>query len=321
MSVPVLSVAEMRAWEQATWSAGVREADVIASVGLHLAAVIRAATLETDRVLVLAGRGNNGADARAAVRHLAPRVVQTLEVRDPAAELPGLRAAMLPPPALVVDGLFGIGLNRPLDAGWIGFIETLNRAAVRVLSVDVPSGLNADTGDPWGAVVHAAQTVAVGAPKRGLLEPAAWAPVGTLSVMRDVGLEGAPASAGERTWVLPEDFAGWPPPRNTSANKGELGRLVVLAGSVGYSGAAILATRAASRARPGLLAALVPESIHAVVSGAVPSAMVHPFRPGHAVLDRATAVLAGPGLAAPDLPAALRNEVLRLWREFPGVMV
>lgn len=325
MSVPVLTVAEMRAWERSTGSAGVTEADIIASVGLQLAAAIRNATRETDRVLVLAGRGNNGADARAAAPHLGPRRVHLLEVRDPVADLPRLREALNPLPALVVDGLFGIGLGRPLDAGWIGFIEVLNQAAVRVLSVDVPSGLNADTGASWGVVVHATSTLTVGAPKRGLLQPAAWGPVGTLAVLREVGLVGEPAALDDRVWVLPGDFDGCPPPRGLHVNKGDLGRLVVVAGSVGYAGAAILATRAASRARPGLLAALVPESIHAVVSGAVPSAMVHPLsRPlavPDPVLDRATAVLAGPGLAAPDLPEAVREGVLRLWREFPGVMV
>jgi len=321
MSVSVVSVAEMRAWEQASWGAGVREADVIAAVGLHLAAPIRALTLETNRVLVLAGRGNNGADARAAAAHLGSRLVAILEIRDPVADLPKLQAALLPRPALVVDGLFGIGLNRPLDGGWIRFIEALNQAALRVLAVDVPSGLNADTGSNWGAVVRAVQTATVGAPKRGLLEPAAWSSAGSLTVLREVGLTGAPSSQEDRVWVLPEDFDGWPPVRGISVNKGDLGRLVLIAGSVGYAGAGILATRAASRARPGLLAALVPEAVHGVVSGAVPSAMVHPFQPRHPVLDRATAVLAGPGLAAPDLPPAVRSEVLRLWREFPGTMV
>ncbi|MCW5558737.1 MAG: NAD(P)H-hydrate dehydratase [Verrucomicrobiae bacterium] len=321
MSVPVLAVAEMRAWEQASWAAGVRESDVIASVGLQLAAAIRAATSETDRVLVLVGRGNNGADARAAAAHLGSRVADVLEVRDPAADLPKLSAALLPKPALVVDGLFGIGLNRPLDPAWVQFIETLNQSRLRVLSVDVPSGLDADTGEHWGAAVHAWKTATVGAPKRGLLEPAAWTPVGTLEVLREVGLAGKPVAADERDWVLAEDFESWPPPRGISSNKGDLGRLVVIAGSVGYAGAAILSARSASRARPGLLAALVPETVHGVVSGAVPSAMVHSFEPYHSLWDRAAAVLAGPGLAAPDLPAELRAEVLRLWREFPGAMV
>jgi len=321
MSVPVLSVAEMRAWEQATWAAGVRESDVIASVGLQLAAAIRAATSETDRVLVLAGLGNNGADARAAVAHLGSRLVEEIEVHDPIADLPKLRVSLSPRPALVVDGLFGIGLNRPLNEGWVGFIETLNQARVRVLSVDMPSGLNADTGGHWGAVVHAWQTLTVGAPKVGLLQRSAWRAVGRLEVLREVGLAGKPASQDEREWVLPEDFAGWPPLREISSNKGDLGRLVVIAGSMGYAGAAILSARSGARARPGLLAVLVPETVHGVVSGAVPSAMVHPFESRHAVLDRATAVLAGPGLAAPDLPADLRSEVLRLWHEFPGGMI
>lgn len=321
MSVPVLSVAEMRSWEEATWSAGIRSKEVIARVGQALASRIRGLTGTADRILILAGRGNNGADARAALAHLESRTLEVLEVSDPVQALPAWNSARRRRPALVVDALFGIGLNRALDPDWCGFIESVNAAGFRVLSVDVPSGIDADTGRHWGAVIRADLTLTVGAPKRGLLSSEAWSSVGRLETIRDVGLVGEPAGSDDRDWVLDGDFADWPPRRAVAGNKGDFGRVVELAGSPGYTGAGILSLRAAARARPGLLAALVPESIHAVVSGQVPSAMVHPFAPRHGLLEKASAVLAGPGLADPALPETLRQEVVRLWVEFPGVAV
>lgn len=321
MSVPILSVAEMRSWEEATWSAGIRSKDVIARVGLALAARIRGLTGASDRVLILVGRGNNGADARAALAHLESRTVDVLEVSDPTQAVPAWNSARRRRPALVVDALFGIGLNRALDPAWCSFIESVNAAGFRVLSVDVPSGIDADTGRHWGAVIRADLTLTVGAPKRGLLASEAWSSVGRMETIREVGLVGEPAGSDDRDWMLDADFADWPLRRAVAGNKGDFGRTVVLAGSPGFTGAGILSLRAASRARPGLLAALVPESIHAVVSGQVPSAMVHPFAPRHGLLDKASAILAGPGLADPALPESLRQEVLRLWMEFPGVVV
>src|SRR5262245_46607894 len=118
MSLPVLTIEQMRAWEHATWSSGVIEDSVIARVGIALAALILRNTLPDDRVLLLVGKGNNGADARAARAHLAGRVVEVIDATDPRAALAPLNTALATRPALVVDGLFGIGLNRSLSGEW-----------------------------------------------------------------------------------------------------------------------------------------------------------------------------------------------------------
>ena len=115
-------------------------------------------------------------------------------------------------PALIIDGLFGIGLNRPLDDGWKKFITAVNASKIPVLAVDVPSGLNADSGATPGAAIEAAVTLTVGAPKIGMLAPDAWPFVGRLEVADDVGLIPCP-HRGELNWTLPEDFAGFPPRR------------------------------------------------------------------------------------------------------------
>jgi NAD(P)H-hydrate epimerase len=78
-----------------------------------------------------------------------------------------LEAHLAQRPALIIDGLFGIGLNRPLSGSWGTLIERLNQSSVPILAVDVPSGLNADTGQPEGAAIHATITITLAAPKIG----------------------------------------------------------------------------------------------------------------------------------------------------------
>src|SRR5262249_21649567 len=137
-------------------------------------------------------------------------------------DLAKLDAALSLRPALVIDGLFGIGINRPLDPEWVQFIQRLNEADCQVIAVDVPSGLDADTGEPQSAAVQASITLTVGAPKLGLSKSVAWPFVGRLEVATEVGLAPCPL-ASEINWTLPEDFERFPPPRAAAAHKGTYG--------------------------------------------------------------------------------------------------
>ena len=173
----------MREWERATWAAGQTEAEVIRRVGEKIAERALQLTRAGDAILILAGKGHNGDDARAARKYLRDRQVEVLDVTDPKTALPEFRrrTGVAPVsdssisnrdrlearPALIIDGLFGIGLNRPLDDGWKKFIAAVNESKIPVLAVDVPSGLNADTGEVLGAAIEAAVTLTVGAPKTG----------------------------------------------------------------------------------------------------------------------------------------------------------
>src|SRR5262249_38211357 len=161
MPMAVISIAQMREWEKATWATGQTEAEVIRRVGKVLAKRALRASKPGEVILILAGKGNNGADARAAREHLSGRRGDGLDVRDPAAVLSQLEAALSLGPALVIDGLFGIGINRPLDPEWVQFIQRLNEANCQVIAVDVPSGLDADTGEPQGVAVQASITLTV----------------------------------------------------------------------------------------------------------------------------------------------------------------
>jgi NAD(P)H-hydrate epimerase len=165
MPLPVISIAQMRDWEQATWAAGQTEAAVIRRVASCVAHRALQLTQPGDLILILAGKGHNGEDARGAREHLTERRVEVLDVTATADDLSKLDALLASRPALVIDGLFGIGLNRPLGPEWVSFIERVNAAGLPVLAVDVPSGLNADTGEPQGAAIEASVTLTVGAPK------------------------------------------------------------------------------------------------------------------------------------------------------------
>ena len=267
-----------------------------------------------DQILILAGKGHNGDDARCAREGLADRRVEVFEVTESAEDLAKLDAFLASRPALVVDGLFGIGLNRPLGPGWVSFIERLNVARLRVLAVDVPSGLNADTGEPQGAAVAAAVTLTIGAPKAGLLREPAWASVGCLEVATDVGLAPCPHTS-ELQWVLPEDFSGFPPARRVATHKGDYGHLAIVAGSLGYHGAAVLAARAAQRARPGLITLHTMESVYHAVAPQLQAVMVSAWLAQGKLAGLHDSLLIGPGLAAADMPDQMKLLTRNLWRD------
>ncbi len=310
----------MREWERATWASGQTEAEVIRRVGRCVAETALRLTKRNDSILILAGKGHNGDDARCAREHLAERQVQILEVKEPGVDLMRVEALLAARPSLVIDGLFGIGINRPLGAEWVRVIERVNEAGIPVLAVDVPSGLNAETGQPEGAALRATVTLTVGAPKAGMLQESAWSYVGRLEVAQDTGLTACPMFS-EVQWTVPEDFEGFPPRRAVAAHKGSYGHVAVVAGSVGYHGAAVLSARGAQRAQPGLVTLYVLEKIYTAVASQLQAVMVSPWQPKLELPRTVTAIVAGPGLAAEDVPEELKLWVRQMWRGAPVAMI
>jgi len=179
-----------------------------------VAAVAAALVPASARVVVLCGPGNNGGDGYGAARFLAswgrrPRLVRcsrrspprgdaALEVRLAGLELeaedawadPGRVAAALAEADLVVDALFGVGLDRDLDGPFPRWIEAVNAADALRLAVDVPSGLDGDTGRPRPVAVRADVTATMGMPKRGLLSPGSGREHAGRVVEVDIGLPG-----------------------------------------------------------------------------------------------------------------------------------
>jgi NAD(P)H-hydrate epimerase len=310
----------MREWEQATWNAGQTEAEVIQRVGKRIARRARKLTGDDDRILILAGKGHNGDDARAARASLDDRKVKLLEVLLPDTDLLDLELALQAKPALIIDGLFGVGLNRPLSEWWRKIIGAVNAANIPVLAVDVPSGLDADTGAPLGAAIEATVTLTIGAPKAGLITTNAARFVGRLEVADEVGLVPCPAT-GELQWSLPADFDHFPPPRPVAGHKGSFGHAVLIAGSQGYHGASVLATRGAQRAQPGLATLYTQESVYGVAAAQLQSAMVDVLASPAKFPERMTALAIGPGMAAEGLMESLRPQLRDWWQDLECPML
>ena len=321
MPSPILTVAETRAWEAASWDAGISSEAVITTVGTLLARRVEQLVGLGASVLVLAGKGNNGADAKAFARAVQGRAVELVAIDDPVESLAQVRGALARRPALVVDGLFGIGLNRPLESAWVELIRSVNQSQLSVLSVDVPSGLNADTGHPQPEAVRARWTCTLGAVKVGLLsfQAAPW--VGRLELFDAIGLI-APPSTSSLATTSARDFEGFPPVRPEVAHKGTFGHLAVVAGSVGYHGAGVLAARGAARAKPGLVTLFTSPETYGPAASHLIGTMVAPWRPGFFDDRQFSALLMGPGLAAASGLDAPRTVLMEAWRtlEMPVVV-
>jgi ADP-dependent NAD(P)H-hydrate dehydratase / NAD(P)H-hydrate epimerase len=250
--------------------------------GFVAARLLRSAGRDA-RVLALVPAERLSPDARA-VREQAQRAGVAI---DDVGELAGVDAGV---GDVVLDAIFGTGLARPpasAFAGAIARIEAARVAGARVLAVDVPSGLSADTGRPLGACVRADRTVTFAFQKRGLVLFPGASFAGEVTVA-DIGI---PAEAARRVPVGCELLGDVEarllvPPRAPDAHKGDAGRLLVVAGSPGKTGAAHLALTGALRGGVGLVTlAARPEVMPLALAGR-PEAMSAPI-PGAGALGRA----------------------------------
>ena len=341
-----------------------RAGRAVAEAGAELAA-------PGGRVVVVCGAGNNGGDGYVAARLLralgrdarvlalvpADRLSRDARaVRDQAqyagvpiddqGELLALDAGV---GDVVVDALLGTGLARAPEGAFaaaIARIEAARSAGARVLAVDVPSGLSADTGRPLGPCVRADRTVTFAFQKRGLvLHPGPeWA--GEV-VVADIGIPPAAAARVPVGCELLDEIAArlLVPARAPDAHKGDAGRLLVVAGSPGKTGAAHLALTGALRGGAGLVTLSTrPEVLPLALAGR-PEAMSHALPPGgalgrsdlQALLEAAKpmdAVVVGPGIPrGPEtaellraflerarLPAVLDADALNAIAESPGLL-
>ncbi len=247
------------------------------------------------RVTVVCGKGKNGGDGRISARVLREggREVTVLdEVGD------------LGDPDVVVDALLGIGLDGPPREDAARMIELINAAGRPVVSVDVPSGVNASTGEVAGAAVRATETVTFGAAKVGLaIAPGAFY-AGAVTVV-PLGLR----PREHEHSLVPAAVLLDVPRKQTMSTKYSAGSVLIVGGSRGLSGAPILAARAAFRADAGYVAIGAPESVLPVLEAVLLEAVKRPLpedsvgrllpRSADAILEaaeKADAVAIGPGL-------------------------
>ncbi len=255
-------------------------------------------------IALVAGRGNNGGDAFATARFLKTEgfdvevwlAAAANEIRgDALKHLSRMRAAgvdllELPtmedwdagPPTdrvdLIVDGILGVGIQGPARGPAAAAVHMVNMLAHRslVVAIDVPSGMDADSGETRGEAVSADLTVTIGLPKIGLVLPPAIDHVGAIDMV-DIGLpiDDIRRLACDMELITAADICDLLPPRHRQSHKGSFGHLLLVGGSDGMAGSIILAAQAAVRSGCGLVSAAVPRCIAATVAGAVPEAMVH----------------------------------------------
>jgi NAD(P)H-hydrate epimerase len=301
------------------------------------------------RVVVVCGKGNNGGDGLVAARIMLAsgwRPIVVLLARDAevlgdaavnlqaarragveiinldSTAIPGLRG-LISSADLIVDGLFGTGFRGPVAGLAAKTIEAINASGRPVLSIDIPSGVQGDSGGVDGLAVRAVSTVTMALPKTGLVLPPGAGYTGRIWVV-DVGhprrlIE----AAGVRTSLVTKEIVNAAiPHRRLDAHKGDFGRVLIVAGSVGHSGAAVLAALGALRAGAGLVTVAVPSEIFPVVGASVIEGMPVPV-PGtegslsedaaDVVLRLAAAadvVACGPGLSTSSGPAAVVHRLL-----------
>lgn len=276
-----VSAAEMREIDRRTIAGGVAGEVLMERAGAGAVELLRARFPKECRrgVVLVAGRGNNGGDALVMARLLRRGRVRTevflagrggdlggdaalnlrrLEkaggrVRELGRVGLGRLAEAASGAGVLVDGLFGTGLRGPLDEGAQAIVETLNSTPAPILALDVPSGLDADRGLVLGAAVQASVTATFAFPKIGCLLHPGVDLCGELAVV-DIGVSRAAveAVAPKGRMLTPGAVAIALPPRAADTHKGTFGHLLVLAGSAGKSGAAVLCGRAALRAGAGL---------------------------------------------------------------------
>ncbi len=333
----LVSAREMRGLEESAVAAGISAEALMEEAGAGLAEVVRQTGVRRGLAVVFAGKGHNAGDAFVLARHLLRdgwevevRAVWDEEswrplTRRKLAEVRGdvccvpLESVIPDRVALIIDGLVGIGFSGEvvgrLRLACLAVRAMRESTGAMVLAVDVPSGLPADGGDADSAVVVADVTVALGYAKLGHCADGAAAWCGRLAVVPLTGLP-APAAveSGRPRLLTPELLRGWlGGPRNFAMHKGEAGRVGVLAGSVGLTGAARLAAAGASQAGAGLVTLFTPASVWSeLASGCPPEVMVRPVRSCRELMEATLDALAvGPGLgtAAPaDLLTLIRRD-------------
>jgi NAD(P)H-hydrate epimerase len=349
---------EMRAMDhEAIANRGVPGYELMEAAGHGVAEVIleHFSDLEDAPVVILAGRGNNGGDGFVVARALKERDLRPVVILVGAhpEELTGDAAQAyrdwttakgetlvasdgagwedargeLEDAELIVDALLGTG-SRGAPRGLVAqVVEELELLDTPIVAVDIPTGLDADTGEAEGVCIHADLTVTMALPKRGhFLYPGRsfsgelrWVDIGIPEDVLDGG-------EGLRAYVVePEDVIDRLPDREPEMHKGDRGRLLVIGGSAGLTGAVTLAAEAAVRAGAGLVTAGVPLSLNDILEVKLTEAMTLPlpeldvrslsrdafdsiaiFQPG-----RLTALAVGPGAGRHPSTQALVRRIIR----------
>ncbi len=262
--------------------------------------------IQKKKVAIIAGKGNNGGDGFVIARYLLNQgvAVRVYLLTDPK----GLRGDAetnysifqrmkgevisvasskdyvkvkkdLEKFDILVDGIFGTGLDAEVRGYYREVIDHLNTLQRPIVAIDIPSGLNANTGKPLGTAIRASLTVTFGLPKVGHLIPPGLDYVGEVKVI-DIGLPRRLVEEEKISTYLLEkkEIRRWlSVPRNPDTHKGDYGHLLVIAGSVGKTGAAAMACQAALRMGAGLVTLAIPKSLNGILEMKLTEVMTEPL--------------------------------------------
>ncbi|MCL1805128.1 MAG: NAD(P)H-hydrate dehydratase [Clostridiales bacterium] len=315
---------------------------------------------EGNQVVIVAGKGNNGGDGLVAARHLHQwgadvrlfLLCNPDEYQGVARENWGFIESSdirwyvltdknsfyplklcLETAAVAVDAMLGVGFRGALENNYLLAAETLNKGRAEILAVDIPSGVNADTGEADGEAVTAMETVTFAYGKQGLYIYPGRQHAGKVGV-EDISLPHEALELLERaTELVDAAYAGaLLPDTPVDSHKGSFGHVLAVAGSRGMTGAALLAARGALRGSAGMVTSALPDSLADGFDLAFPEGMTIALpedKPGSLSLSAAREILAagegkdvlliGPGLARDEAAPLILEEVLSAWKK-PAVL-
>ena len=294
-------------------------------------------------VVVFAGPGNNGGDALAVARMLSQKgyhvevflfntkgqLSEECQANQNRLKTCGSIyfteiSTQFDPPALtenhlVIDGLFGNGLNKPLNGGFASVVKYINASKAQVVAIDIPSGLMGEdnTYNIRPHIIHADVTLSIQLPKLSFLFPENEDIVGEWELL-DIGLKQSFIDAAPSTYSILEEteVRSLIRPRKRFSHKGTFGHGLLIAGSYGMAGASILAAKACLKSGIGLLTVHVPIHNHDLLQTTVPEAIVHTdiqeryfAQPMH--LHRYSALAIGPGLGQEEDTALAMMEQIQ----------
>lgn len=327
------SVSQLRQLEHMAFQQGLTELDLVERAAKAVVGHLKLEWPGLSSVQILLGKGGNAADGLFLAKLLqAEGIAVSLNTVFPKedfsplatsvveqVEAQGLSLDIFDPEKVcevevLVDALLGIGASGALDDNLSAAVAYLNAQNVPVVSLDVPTGLNADTGELLGATVHAHSTVTFIASKKGLYTGKAVSCCGRV-VLADLDL---PAdnlrSMSPAVDVLDQNYlTACLPERPRGAHKGDFGHVLVIGGDYGMGGAIRLAAEAALRVGAGLVTvATRPEHVN-IVSGSRPELMCHQVQQASdldRMLNRATVIVLGPGLGKSDWAKAIFERIM-----------
>jgi NAD(P)H-hydrate epimerase len=325
--VKLFSIKEMRLLEQEANKCGLSYDDMMENAGVGIANEIISAYshFTNKKIISLVGSGNNGGDALVALAHLSENgwetyayIVRSRELNDPLlARLSKLNCgiinlqddnnfnqldAMLDKCSVVIDGIFGTGIKLPLQNESARVLQAVKEKLqqmtrkVYVVAVDCPSGIDCDTGEVAAETIPADITVTMAGFKLGLIKSPALNYTGIIRVASIGNIGNFDHYRQNEKYVVTDDFVRINlPKRALDAHKGTFGTAFIIAGSVSYTGAALLAGKAAYLSGVGLVTTAIPEPLHSAISGQFPEStwVVLPHENGVISVDAVPVIYAG----------------------------